>query len=169
MASMEVEVARAIAQGDVENNSGFENTAIRSVDATALEKGDVWTFPTVENFKVYDQIIGEGENARKLQYIWITMEDGPSKGLVKRFYPNIFNKTRALWEMKNGTPSPVGRRVHTTGSAAIAYQACASVPKGMAAVAGKKCHVTNMNMILTMPYGRTTLDKTGIPQIDFVE
>ena len=78
MAKLEVEMARAAANGDKKVTS-FKG-GVRSLENVALELNDTFTFPTT--FDVYEQKIGDNT----AQYIWVILEDGNAK----RFYPSTF-------------------------------------------------------------------------------
>ena len=82
MAKLEVEKARALANGD-KKVTGFKG-GVRSLENVALEVGDQFTFPT--EFEVYEQKIGDNT----AQYIWVTLADGNAK----RFYPSTFTKSQ---------------------------------------------------------------------------
>lgn len=154
MAKLEVEMARAAANGD-EKVTGFKG-GVRSLENVALELNDTFTFPTT--FDVYEQKIGDN----KAQYIWITLEDGNAK----RFYPSTFTKSRAVYN-EDGTPTAV--RKHTLGTAAEEFRKYGTVNDGMNALAGKRVKVTNIETIRTIRYGTNQVVNTQIPQIDFVE
>lgn len=154
MASLEIEMARAKANGDkkVVNFTG----GVRSLENVALEEGDEWTFP--ETFEVYEQKIGTST----AQYIWITLADGNAK----RFYPSTFTKSRTVYD-EDGTST--GERVHTLGTAADEFRKHGSIKDGMEAMKGKKVKVTALASIRTLRFGTTELMTTQIPTIDFVE
>ena len=154
MAKLEVELARAAANGD-KKVTGFKG-GIRSLENVALELNDTFTFPTT--FDVYEQKIGDNI----AQYIWVTLEDGNAK----RFYPSTFTKSRTVYN-EDGTPTAV--RKHTLGTAAEEFRNHGTVEEGMNALAGKRVKVTNIEIIRAIRYGTNQVENTQIPQIDFVE
>ena len=153
MAKLEVEMARAAANGD-KKVTGF-NGGVRSLENVALELNDTFTFPTT--FDVYEQKIGDNT----AQYIWVTLEDGNAK----RFYPSTFTKSRTIYN-EDGTST--GNRKFTLGTAAEEFRKHGTVEEGMNALAGKRVKVTNIETIRTIRYGTNQVVNTQIPQIDFV-
>ena len=154
MAKLEVELARAAANGD-KKVTGFTG-GVRSLENVALELNDTFTFPTT--FDVYEQKIGD----KTAQYIWITLEDGN----VKRFYPSTLTKFRTIYN-EDGTST--GSRKFTLGTAAEEFRKHGTVEEGMNALAGKRVKVTNIETIRTIKYGTNKVTDSQIPQIDFVE
>lgn len=154
MAQLEVEKARAMANGD-KKVTGFTG-GVRSLENIALELNDTFTFP--DTFDVYEQKIGDNT----AQYIWVVLEDGNAK----RFYPSTFTKSRTVYN-QDGTST--GERKFTLGTAAEEFRKHGTVAKGMQALAGKKVKVTNIDTIRTLRFGTTTLMNTQIPTIDFAE
>lgn len=154
MAKLEVERARALANGD-KKVTGFKG-GVRSLENVALEVGDQFTFPT--EFEVYEQKIGDNT----AQYIWVTLADGNAK----RFYPSTFTKSRTVYN-EDGTST--GERKFTLGTAAEKYREHGTVEEAMRALAGKTVKVTNMETIRTLRFGTTSLMNTQIPTIDIVE
>lgn len=153
MGTLAVEIKRAEESGDKKVN-GFSG-AVRSVETTALEVGDEWTFPT--QYEVWSQKVGE----HTAQYIFIDI-----KGNAKRFYPSTFTKARAIVD-EDGTTT--GKRAITGGSAAELYRTCGRVEDGMNLLAGKKVRVTNVVTVRTLRYGTTNVVDAQIPTIDLVD
>ena len=153
MAQLEVEKARAAANGD-KKVTGFTG-GIRSLENVALELNDTFTFP--DTFEVYEQKIGDN----KVQYTWVVLEDGNAK----RFYPSTFTKSRTIYN-EDGTST--GERKFTLGTAAEEFRKHGTVEEGMQALAGKKVKVTKLDTVRTLRFGTTTLMNTQIPIIDFV-
>lgn len=154
MAKLEVEMARAAANGD-KKVTGFKG-GVRSLENVALELNDTFTFPTT--FDVYEQKIGDNT----AQYIWITLEDGNAK----RFYPSTFTKSRTIYN-EDGTST--GERKFTLGTAAEEFRKYGTIAEGMNALAGKKVKVTSLETVRTLRFGTMNLMNTQIPTIDFVE
>lgn len=154
MAKLEVEMARAAANGDKKVTS-FKG-GVRSLENVALELNDTFTFPTT--FDVYEQKIGDNT----AQYIWVILEDGNAK----RFYPSTFTKSRTIYN-EDGTST--GERKFTLGTAAEEFRKHGTVEEGMQALAGKKVKVTKLEIVRTLRFGTTSLMNTQIPTIDFVE
>ena len=154
MAKLEVEMARAAANGD-QKVAGFKG-GVRSLENVALELNDTFTFPTT--FDVYEQKIGDN----KAQYIWVILEDGNAK----RFYPSTFTKSRTIYN-EDGTST--GERKFTLGTAAEEFRKHGTIDEGMQALAGKKVKVTKLETVRTLRFGTTSLMNTQIPTIDFVE
>ena len=154
MAKLEVEMARAAANGDKKVTS-FKG-GVRSLENVALELNDTFTFPTT--FDVYEQKIGDNT----AQYIWVILEDGNAK----RFYPSTFTKSRTIYT-EDGTST--GERKFTLGTAAEEFRKHGTVEEGMQALAGKKVKVTKLEIVRTLRFGTTSLMNTQIPTIDFVE
>ena len=153
MAQLEVEKARAAANGD-KKVTGFTG-GVRSLENVALELNDTFTFP--DTFEVYEQKIGDN----KVQYTWVVLEDGNAK----RFYPSTFTKSRTIYN-EDGTST--GERKFTLGTAAEEFRKHGSVKEGMQALAGKKVKVTKLDTVRALRFGTTTLMNTQIPTIDFV-
>lgn len=153
MATLEVEIKRAKAAGDVEV-TGFSGE-VRSLENLGLEVGDEWTFPT--KYKVYKQKI---EN-RSAEYIFVDIN-----GNAKRFYPSTFTKSRTVY---NEDKTSTGNRVHTLGTAADLFRSAGSVDEAMKLLAGKKVKVTDVTTIRTLRFDRTELTNTTIPTIDLVD
>lgn len=154
MAKLEVEMARATANGD-KKVTGFKG-GVRSLENVALELNDTFTFPTT--FDVYEQKIGDNT----AQYIWVILEDGNAK----RFYPSTFTKSRTIYN-EDGTST--GERKFTLGTAAEEFRKHGTVEEGMQALAGKKVKVTKLEIVRTLRFGTTSLMNTQIPTIDFAE
>ena len=154
MAKLEVEMARAAANGDKKVTS-FKG-GVRSLENVALELNDTFTFPTT--FDVYEQKIGDNT----AQYIWVILEDGNAK----RFYPSTFTKSRTIYN-EDGTST--GERKFTLGTAAEECRKHGTVEEGMQALAGKKVKVTKLEIVRTLRFGTTSLMNTQIPTIDFAE
>lgn len=154
MAQLEVEKARAAANGD-KKVTCFTG-GVRSLENVALELNDTFTFP--DTFEVYEQKIGDN----KAQYIWVVLEDGNAK----RFYPSTFTKSRTIYN-EDGTST--GERKFTLGTAAEEFRKHGTVEEGMQALAGKKVKVTKLETVRTLRFGTTTLMNTQIPTIDFAE
>lgn len=154
MAKLEVEMARAAANGDKKVTS-FKG-GVRSLENVALELNDTFTFPTT--FDVYEQKIGDNT----AQYIWVILEDGNAK----RFYPSTFTKSRTIY---NEDGSSTGERKFTLGTAAEEFRKHGTVEEGMQALAGKKVKVTKLEIVRTLRFGTTSLMNTQIPTIDFDE
>lgn len=154
MAKLEVEMARAAANGDKKVTS-FKG-GVRSLENVALELNDTFTFPTT--FDVYEQKIGDNT----AQYIWVILEDGNAK----RFYPSTFTKSRTIYN-EDGTST--GERKFTLGTAAEEFRKHGTVEEGMQALAGKKVKVTKLEIVRTLRFGTTSLMNTQIPTIDFAE
>lgn len=161
MSTLAIEMKRASENGDVEV-AGFTG-AVRSLENPGLEVGDTWTFPASP--KVFQQTIGQGDNANTVQYIWIELENGNAK----KFYPSTFTKSRSIYEdgVNGGLPKNTGVRVNTTGTAAEEYRKHAAVADAMAALAGKKVTVSKINTIKTLRYGTSQTQNTLIPEINF--
>lgn len=155
MATLAVEVARVEARGDKKVN-GFSG-AVRSLENTGLEKGDILTIP--DKFDVYEQKIGEG----KAQYILCKLGDTEN---VKPFYPSTFTKRRTIY---NEDGSTTNQSVFTKGTAAELFRSFGKVEDGMNALKGKKIKVTDVENIRTLRYGTTTLMTAQIPTIDLVD
>ena len=153
MAKLEVEMARAAANGD-KKVTGFTG-GVRSLENVALELNDTFTFPIT--FDVYEQKIGDNT----AQYIWVILEDGNAK----RFYPSTFTKSRTIYN-EDGTST--GERKFTLGTAAEEFRKHGTVEEGMNALAGKRVKVTNIETIRTIRYGTNQVTNSQIPQIDFV-
>ena len=153
MAKLEVEMARAAANGD-KKVTGFTG-GVRSLENVALELNDTFTFPIT--FDVYEQKIGDNT----AQYIWVTLEDGNAK----RFYPSTFTKSRTIYN-EDGTSTE--NRKFTLGTAAEEFRKHGTVEEGMNALAGKRVKVTNIETIRTIRYGTNQVTNSQIPQIDFV-
>lgn len=153
MGTLAVEIKRAEESGDKKVN-GFSG-AVRSVEATALEVGDEWTFPT--KYEVWEQKIGDN----KALYIFVDIN-----GNIKKFYPSTFTKSRAIVN-EDGTTT--GKRAVTSGSAAELYRTCGSVEDAMNLLAGKKVKVVDMVTVRTLRYGTTTVINAQIPTIDLVD
>lgn len=154
MAKLEVEMARALANGD-KKVTGFVG-GVRSLENIALESGDTFTIPT--QFDVFEQKIGDN----KAQYIWVTLENGNAK----RFYPSTFTKSRTVYN-EDGTST--GERKFTLGTAAEEFRKHGTIEEAMQALAGKKVKVTKLETIRTLRFGTTSLMNTQIPTIDIVE
>lgn len=154
MAKLEVEMARAAANGDKKVTS-FKG-GVRSLENVALELNDTFTFPTT--FDVYEQKIGDNT----AQYIWVILEDGNAK----RFYPSTFTKSRTIYN-EDGTST--GERKFTLGTAAEEFRKHGTVEEGMQALAGRKVKVTKLEIVRTLRFGTTSLMNTQIPTIDFAE
>ena len=154
MAQLEVEKARAAANGD-KKVTGFTG-GVRSLENVALELNDTFTFP--DTFEVYEQKIGDN----KAQYIWVVLEGGNAK----RVYPSTFTKSRTIYN-EDGTST--GERKFTLGTAAEEFRKHGTVEEGMQALAGKKVKVTKLETVRTLRFGTTTLMNTQIPTIDFAE
>lgn len=154
MANLTVEKARALANGD-KQVAGFSG-GIRSLENVALELNDTFTFPT--SYEVFEQKIGDN----KVQYIWITLENGNAK----RFYPSTFTKARTVFN-EDGTST--GVRKYTLGTAAEEFRKHGTVEEGMMALAGKKVKVTKIEVVSTLRYNSDKLQNTQIPTIDIVE
>lgn len=158
MATLVVELERAEARKDTTANE-FTG-AIRPIEATGLEKGDVLIIPDDFTGKVKTTKIGDN----KAEYILCQVEGTDQ---VKQFFPSTFTKSRVIYD-EDGTST--GQRVFTTGSAAELFRNNAgSVQKGMEALKGKKIAVTDMMNVRTLRYGTTTLMTATIPVIDIVE
>lgn len=155
MATLAVEVARAEARGDKKVN-GFSG-AIRSLENTGLEMGDVLTIP--ETFEVFEQKFGDN----KAQYILCKLGDTEN---VKPFYPSTFTKQRTVY---NEDGSSTGQRVYTKGTAAELFRSFGDVAKGMDALRGKKIKVTDVENVRTLRYGTTSLMIAQIPTIELVD
>lgn len=153
MATLEVEMARAKANGHKEAN-GFEG-GIRSLENNGLEVGDTFTFP--ETYKVMEGKIGDN----KIQYIFVDLGNGN----VKPFYPSTFTKTRTEYT-EDGQNT--GNRKYTQGSAAELFRSKGSVQEGMNALKGKTVRVSNIELVNTLRYGTSSLMKAQIPTIDLV-
>lgn len=153
MATLEVEIKRAEAAGDVEVK-GFSG-AVRSLENLGLEVGDEWTFPT--EYKVYEQKIGDS----KAQYIFVDIN-----GNAKKFYPSTFTKSRTVY---NEDKTSTGNRVHTLGTAADLFRSAGSINEAMKLLAGKKVKVTNVATIRTLRFDRPELANATIPTIDLVD
>lgn len=154
MASLEVEIARNIARGDVQV-SGFSG-AVRSLENLGLEAGDTFTIPN--EFAVYEQKIGDN----KVQYIMVELENGNAKP----FYPSTFTKSRTVFN-EDGTST--GIRKYTLGTAADEFRKHGEVNVAMNALKGKKLKVTKIEPVRTLRYGTDTLMTAQIPTIDFVQ
>ena len=154
MAKLEVEMARAAANGD-KKVTGFTG-GVRSLENVALELNDTFTFPTT--FDVYEQKIGDN----KAQYIMVVLKNGNAKP----FYPSTFTKSRTVY---NEDKTSTGIRKHTMGTAAELFRSFADVQKGMDALKGKTVKVTNIEQIDTLRFDRDTLMKAQIPTIDLVQ
>ena len=154
MAKLEIEMARATANGD-KKVTGFKG-GVRSLENVALELNDTFTFPTT--FDVYEQKIGDNT----AQYIWVILEDGNAK----RFYPSTFTKSRTIYN-EDGTST--GERKFTLGTAAEEFRKHGTVEEGMQALAGKKVKVIKLEIVRTLRFGTTSLMNTQIPTIDFAE
>lgn len=157
MATLAVEIARAEARKDKVVN-GFSG-AIRSLENSGLEKGDVLTIP--DNFagQVREQKFGDNV----AQYIFCKLNDTEN---VKPLYPSTFTKQRTVYN-EDGTST--GVRMYTTGSAAELFRSFGDVAKGMDALRGKKIRVTDVQEVRTRRYGTTSLMTAQIPVIDLVE
>lgn len=154
MAKLDVEKARALANGDTPV-TGFSG-GVRSLENVALEVGDEFIFP--DKYEVFEQKFGESI----AQYIWVVLANENAK----KFYPSTFTKSRAVYN-EDGTPTAV--RKHTLGTAAEEFRKHATVNDAMNALAGKRVKVTNIETIRTIRYGTNQVVNTQIPQIDFVE
>lgn len=163
MATLEVEMARAKENGD-QKISGFTG-AVRSLENPGLEQGDTWVMP--ENPEVFVQKLGSGDNVNKVEYIWITLENGNAK----KFYPSTFTKSRSIYEdgVNGSLPKNTGVRVNTKGSAATLFQGCSTIAEGMQKLAGRKMKVSKIDTIKTLRYQSSTTQNTQIPTIDFVD
>lgn len=155
MATLAVEKQRAEARKDKVVN-GFSG-AVRSLENTGLEAGDVLVIP--DTFEVREQKIGDGT----AQYIFCQLGDTQN---VKPFYPSTFTKSRQVYD-ENGQPT--GVRKHTMGSAAELFRSFGSVAEGMNALRGKKIKVTNIENVRTLRFGTTTLMTAQIPTIELVK
>lgn len=154
MAKLDVEKARALANGD-KKVAAFTG-GVRSLENVALEQGDQFRIP--DQFDVYEQKIGDNT----AQYIWVELANGNAK----RFYPSTFTKSRTVYN-EDGTST--GERKYTSGTAAEEYRKHGTVADGMQALAGKTVKVTNLETIRTLRFGTTSLMNTQIPTIDIVE
>ena len=159
MATLEVEMARAKANGD-QKVDGFTG-AVRSLENPGLEQGDTWIMPS--NPDVYMQKLRDNS----VKYIWITLENGNAK----KFYPSTFTKSRFIYEdgVNGGLPKNTGVRVHTKGTAAALFQGCSTIDEGMQKLAGRKMTVSKIDTIKTLRYGTSVTQNTLIPTIDFAD
>lgn len=159
MATLAEELGRAAARKDkVTDNFTGE---IRSTENGALEIGDVLVIPN--DFKGSVHI--RDFNGHDAQYIFCAI-DGTDQ--VKAFYPSTFTKFRIVYkEDGTNTRTPIAAK----GTAVNLFKTAGQgdVAKGMGALKGKKIKVTNLEEVLTKPYGRTELAKAYIPTIDLVE
>lgn len=162
MATLAVEVKRAESRGDKKAN-GFIG-AVRSLENTGLEEGDVLVIPTDFSDVTYDQML----NGNKVQYV-LCQIDGTEN--VKAFYPSTFTKVRTVYNENGSRVEQGGRpvRKYTMGTAAELFRTFGSVEEGMNALRGKKIKVTKITPVRTLRYGTTELMTAQIPTIDLVE
>lgn len=157
MSTLVVEMERAEARKDTTSNE-FTG-AVRPIEATGLEKGDVLIIPNDFAGKVMTTKIGDN----KAEYIFCQLEGTDQ---VKQLFPSTFTKSRVIYD-EDGMPTR--QRVFTTGSAAELFRSAGSVQKGMEALKGKKIVVSDMMNIRTLRYGTTSLMTAMIPVIDLVD
>ena len=156
MASFDVEVKRAEARGDKKAN-GWSG-AIRQVENTGLEVGDVLTIPQDFTNRIYEQKFGDN----KAEYVLCQLGDTDQ---VKAFFPSTFTKWRTVYE-EDGRST--GVRKITGGTAAELFRTFGTVKDGMEALRGKKIKVTNIEQVRTLRYGTTELMTAQIPTVDLV-
>lgn len=161
MAGIAIEKQRAMSAGDQLKGKSFSG-AVRSLENPGLELNDSWTFPT--EYDVYTTKVG---NSDPIEYIWIELDNGKAK----KFFPSTFTKQREVYnEAKTGElPTPTGVRKFTLGTAAEEFRSHGDIATAMAALAGKKVKVTNMEVIRTLRFNTNSLQNTLIPTIDFVD
>lgn len=168
--SLANEVARAKAEGHV-GVTHFEG-ANRNLDQTFLEKGDVFTIPSVLNSEnSFMQKFG----TNKTYYILCegTHENGGN--FVVRFYPSMLVKSVVVYEDTDPTEPlrPVQRngvdyRVRAEGTAATAYAAIPVLNEAINSLAGKKIKVSDVKVYKTRRYGTEELRNTQVGKFDFV-
>lgn len=159
MAGIAIEKQRAMSAGDQLKGNAFTG-AVRSLENPGLELNDTWTFPT--QYEVYTTKVGGVD----VEYIWIELENGKAK----KFFPSTFTKQREVYNeaVAGGLPTPTGVRKFTQGTAAEEFRSHGNVAEAMAALAGKKVKVTNMETIRTLRFNTNSLQNTLIPTIEFV-
>lgn len=153
MASLEIEMKRAKAQGD-RPAKGFSG-AVRSLENPGLEAGDKFTFP--DEYKVFKTTIGENE----AEYIFVDVN-----GNTKKFFPSTFTKSRSVVD-EDGTLT--GERAHTEGTAAELYRSAGTVKEGMDLLKGKTVEVTDLAAVRVLRFGTEQVTTTYIPTIDLVD
>ncbi len=151
---LETEIKRSLAAGDKQARK-FTGS-VRSVDSTALMLGDTWTFP--ETYTIMDHTFSSG---RTIQYVFIEVD-----GRTIPFYPTTFTKSRRVY---NEDKTATDERKTTAGTAAEKYREFPDIQSAMDALKGKKCTVSNVEIIRTLDYNTREVVDTRILTIDFVE
>ncbi len=154
MLTREQEIQKAVANGD-KKVAKWEG-GVRSLDLQTFEKGDTFTIP--ENPDIYETKVGD----RKVQYIFVEVQNGA----FKKFYPSTLTKSRQPYDENL---MPVGNRIHTTGTAASAFQNSGTVEEGMNKLANKKLVISDIQIIRSMRFDRPELQNVQIPVIDFAD
>lgn len=149
------ESARLVAGGAVEQQS-FSG-AMRDVELNTLQKGMKLKYEGTE--KVYKRTF----NGNPAECCLLAV-NGDVNNMIE-FYPSVFWKSRAEVR-EDGTLT--GNRIHTTGTAADAFRACATVQEGMNAIKGREIVIADMKPVKCLRYGSTEVVTANIPVIDFV-
>ncbi|MGI6218334.1 MAG: hypothetical protein ACOYJE_00485 [Bacteroidaceae bacterium] len=152
MSSIAIEEKRQLAYGAKKINKF--TTAVRPLDNTGLEVGDVFQIP--ENYTVFERMFG----TNKAQYILV--EVGTDN--AKPFYPSTFSKSRRVYN-EDGTPTT--ERVTVKGTAVDEFQKYGDVNTAMESMKGKWIKVSDMEEVRTVQFGTTNLTYAQIPTLDF--
>lgn len=167
MLTLEQEVARAKANGDVELKS--IPGGMRSVEIQTLEKGDIITFGN--EYKPYEQTINSNGRSNKAYYVFATCQHTDASGKnvgdasVMKFYTGTFTKSRRV--VNKDTKEPTGVTAFTKGSAAEAFRANATIDDAMKSMMGKKIKVTDLETVNCLSFDRTQVVQTSIPTLEF--
>lgn len=157
MATLAVMKKRDELDGIVAASDNKFTGAVREPGVSAFEKGDTFKIP--ENFKVYNQPIGDNT----VQFIYV--EVGSSK-IAKRFYPSIMWRSRNVC---NEDKMLTGEVMRASGTAVDEFRKYGSVQDAMTALKGKTLRITKMQPVRTLRYNSTDLITDHIPVIDLVE
>ena len=155
---LETEIRRAEANGD--KKVAKVEGAVRSVEINNLAQGDVWTFP--ETYDRYSRKIGNNT----AYYIWIEVKEANGNTVPKQLFLSTFTKTRFV---VNEDMSMTGERATTSGTAAQAWQECATIEDALTMMKGKTVMVSNMQEVRCLSFDRQSVVTSQIPTIDFVE
>lgn len=157
--SLTLEIERAKAQG-AEELAGFTG-AVRSLDLSTLEKGDVFTLP--ETYEVYREKIGDNH----AEFIFVETQSGE----VKKLYPSMFTKSRSLVNEDGSIISVNGRaqRMSSSGSACDEFRKHATVQDAMNALATKTIEVSDVKTGRVLRFGSSQPTNTQFLVLNLVD
>lgn len=159
MIDLQKEEAQLVAQGGHVGSTFSGAANVEPVEA--LQKGDKFTLPNVEDFKVFNQPVTG--TTQMYQYLWVEVTDSKGKISRKQISGNTFGRIVRLYdEVGNQTTDSDECR----GTASDEYRKHPTKQEAMASLAGKSFIVKDAWQAKTRSYNEQPYREVWLYDID---